>query len=58
MKNRFLVIVKDLQTGEEKEIEKFDSDGWINASVDESEDIDFQEFCGIIQHYFEVMGDV
>lgn len=58
MENRFIIIAKDSQTGEEKEIDKFDTDGWINAGVDETEDIDFQQFCDIIKHYFDIWGDM
>lgn len=57
MKNRFSIIAKDLETGEEKEIDKFDTDGWINASVDETEDINFEEFCGIVQTWCDNLGE-
>lgn len=57
-KNRFLVIVKDSKTGEEKVIDKFDTDGWINASVDETENIDFKEFCDIVKTWTDNIGDM
>lgn len=58
MKDKFLVIAKDSETGEEKVIDKFDTDGWINASVDETENIDFQEFCDIVKTWTDNIGDM
>lgn len=56
--SRFVIIAKDKRTGEEKEIEDFDSFGWTNGDIDETDDITFQQFCDIIKHYLDVMGDV
>ena len=58
MENKFIILAKDCETGEEKIIEKFDSDGWIKTSVDETEDIDFEEFCDFVKSWVDAIGDI